>query len=158
METAFGDLPALDDLFRIALRLAAAALLGGIVGFEREWMGKPAGIRTHMMVALGSAAFLLVATELAASTADTLRVVQGVATGIGFIGAGTILKHAERQEVQGITTAASIWVTGATGIAVGAGRFWLAAMCVGISLLILVAFSSLDRWVERRRGGEADGA
>src|SRR6266851_6774472 len=108
-------------ILRVLLRLGLAAVVGGILGFERELEHKRAGLRTHMLVALGSALFALIAAEV---NGEVSRVIQGVATGIGFIGAGTIFKLTEQGEVKGLTTAAGIWVTAAAGTALGAGLFW----------------------------------
>src|SRR5688572_12607454 len=118
----------IDDLFhipdsaqmlRVVIRICTAALLGGILGFERERARKAAGLRTHMLVAVGCALFVLFPAEAGMAIADVSRVIQGVATGIGFIGAGTILKRPESGDVQGLTTAAGIWLTAAIGLAVG---------------------------------------
>src|SRR5688572_15085046 len=135
----------LDDLFhipdfaqmvRVVVRICTAALLGGILGAERERAGKAAGLRTHMLVALGCALFVLFPAEAGMAQADLSRVIQGVATGIGFIGAGTILKRSDSGEVEGLTTAAGIWLTGAVGLAVGAGQLWLPVMAVACAWAI----------------------
>lgn len=114
--------PAVTHMADVALRLAGAAVLGGVMGLEREWLQKPAGLRTHMLVALGSAMFVLAPREVGMDGADLSRVMQGVATGVGFIGAGTILKVASARRIEGLTTAASLWLAAAVGLAVGAGR------------------------------------
>jgi putative Mg2+ transporter-C (MgtC) family protein len=119
------DLPNGSQFVRVTVRLVVAAILGGILGFERERKGKAAGLRTHILVALGTALFTIAPLESGMSIADLSRVFQGIATGIGFIGAGTILKRTEQEEIKGLTTAASIWLTAAIGTAVGAGRLWL---------------------------------
>jgi putative Mg2+ transporter-C (MgtC) family protein len=134
----------------ILLRLLVAAILGGVVGFERAASGKRAGLRTHMLVAVGAALFVS-SSDMAMHWARTetpqhapsilqvqiaaLSPVQAVATGIGFLGAGTIFVAGRRRSVHGLTTAASIWVIAAIGVAVGFDRFLLAA---GASLLTLV--------------------
>src|ERR687897_972650 len=99
------DLPDLAQFVRVFLRLAAALVLGGLLGYEREREGKAAGFRTHMLVALGSALFTIGPLEAGMTTGDLSRVFQGIVTGIGFIGAGTILKRTEEREIQGLTTA-----------------------------------------------------
>jgi putative Mg2+ transporter-C (MgtC) family protein len=104
-----------------------------------------------MLVALGAAMFVLVPIEAGVGGGDLTRVIQGIATGIGFIGAGTILKRADREEIQGLTTAATIWLTGAVGIAAGAGLIWLAAVCVGSAWVILSILARVDRWLQRKR-------
>ena len=127
------------------------AVLGGLIGAEREWVGKAAGLRTHMMVSLGAALFVLVPIETGIGEGDMTRVIQGIATGIGFIGAGTILKRADTDQIQGLTTAATIWLTGAVGIAVGAGQMWLGIVCAISAWVILYVLTGLDRWLDRGR-------
>jgi putative Mg2+ transporter-C (MgtC) family protein len=143
----------LDDLFhlpdapqmaRVIVRVVVAALLGALLGWERERAGKAAGLRTHMLVALGAALFVLFPAEAGMDVADLSRVIQGVATGIGFIGAGTILKRPESEQVEGLTTAASIWLTGAIGMSVGAGQLWLSAVCAVSAWIILYVLARFD--------------
>ena len=130
---------------RLLVRLIAAMALGAVVGLQREFAGAAAGLRTHMLVTLGAALFVL-APATAMSDADVSRVVQGVATGIGFIGAGAVLKLAAEREIHGLTTAASIWLATATGVAVGLGRIGLAAMGVGLSWIILSVLGRAERY------------
>jgi putative Mg2+ transporter-C (MgtC) family protein len=139
--------PPLDEVVNVIVRLVLAATLAGVLGMERESMGKAAGLRTHMLVALGAALFVLVVTPLGAA-GDVSRVIQGVAAGIGFIGAGSILKHVDRGEVTGLTTAASIWMTAAIGVTAGIGTIWFSVAATAIAWVILDL-------VERfgRRGG-----
>lgn len=146
------SVPNTDYLMRIVTRLGAAALLGGMIGFEREWKNKAAGLRTHMTVALGCAAFMLVVTETGADTGNISRAIQGIAAGIGFIGAGTILKRSDEDDIKGLTTAATIWLTAAVGAAAGAGHGWLGLTGVLIAFLILSILSGVDTWLARRRG------
>ena len=147
--------PDAQFLWHVVSRLGAAALLGGLIGIEREWTGKAAGLRTHMTVALGCAAFMLVALESSDDASNTSRVIQGIAAGIGFIGAGTILKRSEEEDIKGLTTAATIWLTAAVGAGAGAGQGWLAFIAVAIAFVILMAFHGIDRWLARKRGGPA---
>ncbi len=119
--------------FELVLRLVLAVVLGGIVGLERELTDKPAGLRTHMLVCLGSCLFTLVSVY--DFSVDPARVAAGIVAGIGFIGAGTIL--AERDRVIGITTAASLWTTAAIGLAAGVGSYLLAAVTTGLVFAIL---------------------
>jgi putative Mg2+ transporter-C (MgtC) family protein len=123
-----------DDL----TRLAVAAMFGGILGIERELSGHWAGMRTHMMVALGSALFVLAGQALVPSdlAADT-RVIQGIASGIGFLGAGTILKLSDKQEIKGLTTASSIWLTAALGVTAGLAQYELALASFVVSIVVL---------------------
>ena len=120
-----------------AARLMAATALGGILGYEREIEGKSAGVRTHMLVALAAATFMLIGQAHQASFADMSRIIQGVATGIGFIGAGNILKLTENRTVEGLTTAANIWVTSTIGLAFGLGHFALGALASVFVLVVL---------------------
>ena len=136
----------------VALRLAGAAVLGGLMGLEREWLQKPAGLRTHMLVALGSAMFVLAPREVGMDGADLSRVMQGVATGVGFIGAGTILKVASARRIEGLTTAASLWLAAAVGLAVGAGLWWLPFVSAVLALVILVS-ANVGRGNARDAGG-----
>jgi putative Mg2+ transporter-C (MgtC) family protein len=138
-------LPDVEQMLRVFVRLILAALLGGLLGAERQRAGKAAGLRTHMLVALGAAVFVLFPTEAGMGMADLSRVIQGVATGIGFIGAGTILKRTDTEEIQGLTTAANIWLTAAVGLAVGAGQLWLPIACTLCALVILSVLARYER-------------
>lgn len=117
----------------ILLRLLLATLAGGLIGLEREIVHRPAGIRTHMLVSLGSALFVLVALQ--AFPNDVVRIIAGIATGVGFLGAGTIFKA--KNEVHGLTTAASIWAVSAVGLAIGLGNYLMTIIAVALILMIL---------------------
>ena len=136
--------PDLSDIADISLKLLISAVLGGIVGAEREAVGKAAGLRTHMMVSLGATLFVLGPVEAGTSAGDMTRVIQGIATGIGFVGAGTILKRKDQDQIDGLTTAATIWFTGAIGIAVGLGRAWLAVICAVTAWVILAIIPRIE--------------
>src|SRR5688500_18840088 len=110
-----------QTIWEIAGRLALATLLGAAVGINREWEGKPAGLRTHALVALGGALFTLIGLFLNPNPSSMGPILQGITAGIGFIGAGVIMRRPELHDVQGLTTAAAIWVVAAIGVAVGAG-------------------------------------
>jgi putative Mg2+ transporter-C (MgtC) family protein len=142
----FGDLPTVDEWIRVAIRLVTAMLLGGVLGWQREHEHKPAGIRTHMLVALGAAVLVLVSQRAGMASADLSRVIQGIVTGIGFIGGGAILKPQEAKTVHGLTTAAGLWVTTAVGITVGLGRLWTACAVALATFLVLSVFG----WIEYR--------
>jgi putative Mg2+ transporter-C (MgtC) family protein len=131
------DVPDALEFARVAIKLALAALLGGAMGWERERKGKAAGLRTHMLVAVGAALFVMAPLEAGVPLGDLTRVMQGVAAGIGFVGAGAILKMSDQGQVVGVTTAAGIWMTAAVGLAVGTGRVWLPVVGVAIALTIL---------------------
>jgi putative Mg2+ transporter-C (MgtC) family protein len=131
------DVPDALELARVAIKLILAAVLGGAMGWERELKGKTAGLRTHMLVAVGAALFVMAPLEAGVPLGDLTRVMQGVAAGIGFVGAGAILKMTDQGQVVGVTTAAGIWMTAAVGIAVGTGRVWLPVVGVAIAVIIL---------------------
>ena len=140
-----------EQVGRITARLTAAMFLGAAIGIQRELRGKPAGLRTHALVSLSAAIFTLGPLEASMELADLSRVIQGIATGIGFIGAGVILKRQSEGEVVGLTTAATIWTATAVGVAVGMGHVVLAAIGVALTWLVLAGFSRLDDWVLRYR-------
>ncbi len=142
--------PSIDDVARLTLRLAGAALFGAVLGVQREMSGKSAGLRTHMLVALGCACFVVTAAESGMSADALARVVQGLAAGVGFIGAGSILKRDDRWEVHGLTTAASLWLTAALGVAAGLGRVVSAAIALTLGLLVLAGLRRVSAALERR--------
>ena len=133
----FSDLGNVEDITRIVVRLLVAVVLGGMLGYERESVGASAGLRTHMLVSLGSALFVLIPLQAGMEVSDLSRVLQGVTAGIGFIGAGAILKHHQKDDIKGVTTAASVWLTAAVGIAAGMGREASAVLSALFALVIL---------------------
>jgi putative Mg2+ transporter-C (MgtC) family protein len=142
----FTDL-SLHDLVHVTLRLTVAAVLGAVIGWEREIHKRAAGLRTHILVAVGCATFMTLGMDLVqdGGGADAAsRIVQGVATGIGFLGAGTILKMDDEKRIKGLTTAASVWATSAVGVAVGAGRLLLALVLVVLTLVTLALLPKLE--------------
>jgi putative Mg2+ transporter-C (MgtC) family protein len=122
---------------RIVIRLLLAAALGGVLGYERERRGKAAGMRTHMLVALGSTLFVLVPQQAGMHMTDLSRVLQGIVTGVGFLGAGTILKARDEAHLHGLTTAAGVWLTAAIGVTVGLGRDVTAILSTVLAVIIL---------------------
>lgn len=146
----FSDLKDVSEITTITIRLLMAALLGGILGFEREQRGKAAGMKTHMLVAIGSALFVLIPMQAGLSESEISRVVQGVIAGIGFLGAGAILKGADEKDLKGLTTAASIWLTAAIGVAAGLGRESSAILCTALALTILVIVPKCADWIGSR--------
>jgi putative Mg2+ transporter-C (MgtC) family protein len=138
-----------QQLARVVIRLVAAAIVGAIIGLQRQRAHKPAGLRTHMLVSLGSAVFVLVPLELQVPVGEIGRVVQGVAAGIGFIGAGAILKRTDEGDVQGLTTAAGIWLTAAVGVAIGLGGIGIAVMATLLTWFILSVVARIERWLGR---------
>ena len=141
----FSDTPDATQITRITLRLLVAAALGGLLGYEREKQGKSAGVRTHMLVAIGAALFVLIPQQAGASTADLTRVLQGLIAGVGFLGAGTIILGTKQVETRGLTTAAGIWVTAAIGVAAGMGRESTAVLSTLVALFVL----SVVPWIIR---------
>jgi putative Mg2+ transporter-C (MgtC) family protein len=143
--------PSILELARVAVRLLAAAILGGILGFERERKGKAAGLRTHMLVALGTALLTIAPQQAGMSIGDLSRVLQGIATGVGFIGAGTILKLTDQEQIKGLTSAATIWLTAGIGIAVGLGSLWMPVLAAIFALAILAALGILESKIDTDR-------
>ena len=148
MDTLRALIPTLQTDASILFRLAVAIVLGGIVGWERESAGKPAGVRTHMLVASAAALFVALGDAVlerfagqslqgAAIQSDPVRIIEAIVTGVSFLGAGTIFVSHGRERVEGLTTAATIWLTAALGIAVGLERFFLAAGCTAIVFVVL---------------------
>jgi putative Mg2+ transporter-C (MgtC) family protein len=138
----------------VALKLGYALLMGGFLGMEREVHKKVAGLRTHMIVCLSSALLMVLSTDVATDMGlggDPTRIAAGVMTGIGFLGAGTIIKHGAT--VHGLTTAASIWTSAAVGLAVGAGYYLASALVVLLTLFTLLLVQRADEYlrIHRRR-------
>lgn len=140
----------------IALRMGSATLAGAVLGLNRELRGKPAGLRTNALVSLGSALLILAALGIASDVGNDLqanvmsRVMQGIVTGIGFLGAGVILRDTDGTQVHGITTAATIWLTATLGILCGAGMWKVALLAVFITLAILILGSPLEKYLHRK--------
>ncbi len=145
----FSDVADVEQITRLLVRLLLAAVLGGVLGYEREQKGKAAGVRTHMLVAMGAALFVLVPQQGGMQLADMSRVIQGVVAGIGFLGAGAIIKNQSEENVQGLTTAAGVWMTAAIGIACGLGRESTAVLG---TLLALGVLALVPRLVDRAKG------
>ena len=133
------------------VRLALAAVLGGAVGLEREYRHKPAGLRTNMLIAFGSALFSILSVELGAGAGSPDRIAAQVVTGIGFLGAGAILRSGDH--IHGLTTAATIWVNAAIGMAAGLGSYTVATLAAAITLVVLALLPWMEEFVDKRRGG-----
>jgi putative Mg2+ transporter-C (MgtC) family protein len=146
----FADLPDLVQSIRVVLRLLLASLLGGVLGLERERVHKEAGLRTHMLVALGAALFVVVSEQAGLEHADISRVIQGIVTGLGFIGGGAILKLSQEHQIRGLTTAANIYLAAAVGVGVGLGQLASAVLGTVLGLIILGCLGWLERRVEHR--------
>ena len=136
------------QMFRLELflQLCLATVFGGAIGLERELGGKPAGLRTNILICLGSVIYTKLSVAMATGTADPTRIAAQIVTGVGFIGAGTIL-HA-RGAVVGLTSAATIWVVAAIGVALGAAFYWEAAGTTLLVLLVLQGLGRVERLVE----------
>jgi putative Mg2+ transporter-C (MgtC) family protein len=127
----------------LAMRLVSATLIGSGVGLDRELRNKPAGLKTHALVALGASLVTVVSVHLS-DPAAVSRAIQGIIAGVGFLGGGAILKG-DHEMVQGLTTAASIWLVASLGIACGAGQWIVAIIALGIALIILVAGNAIEK-------------
>lgn len=152
IQAEFADVTNVEEVTRILVRLLMASLLGAVLGFEREHRGKSAGVRTHMLVSLGAALFVLAPSMAGADAQALSRVIQGIVAGIGFLGAGTILKGngKDPSHVKGLTTAAGLWMTAAIGTAAGMGREATALISTILALLVL---STMPKLVDKVEGG-----
>lgn len=140
-----------DSTWEVIGRLGLATLLGAALGANREWEGKPAGLRTHALVALGAALFTMVGLLLTRDDASaTSRILQGITAGLGFIGGGVIMRRPEVQDVQGLTSAAIIWLVSAIGVAAGAGMWRTSLAALALTLIVVVAGEKVDEWIHRR--------
>lgn len=140
------------------LRLGLAVVIGGMIGWERELEDKPAGLRTHMLVSLGSALLVMtgIQTGMVQETADTMsRIIQGIVTGIGFLGAGEIFSSSRTESgairIRGLTTAAAIWVSTALGVAAGCGLWLMSLTGAALTVIILQGLKRLERRMLKKR-------
>jgi putative Mg2+ transporter-C (MgtC) family protein len=140
----FRGMPDGSQFLLIAIRLIAAGLVGALIGYEREHAGKSAGLRTHVLVILGTCLFVLTGTVSGMTSDGVSRVIQGIATGIGFIGAGSILKLNEEHHIRGLTTAAGIFMTAAIGVCIGVGMIGLAVVAAVITLIVLAVLRRFE--------------
>lgn len=150
----FSDIPDAAQFTRVFVRLFMAAFLGGVLGYEREYKGKAAGLRTHMLVALGSALFVIIPLSAGMQISDLSRVLQGLVAGIGFLGTGAIIKGSSEHDAKGLTSAASVWLTAAIGVSAGMGRESLAVLTTLMALLILAVLPKLPGFVEMPKKGK----
>jgi len=146
-----------DHSLGILLRLCLALLVGGIIGWERQLRHKPAGFRTHMLVSMGSALFVLIPLAMGKNEngRDAIeRVIQGIAAGVGFLGAGEIMRQyqqeSSKEEVHGLTSAAAIWVSAALGTAAGCGLWEIALIGAFLSLFVLRVVKKVERHKTRK--------
>lgn len=145
LQQEFADLPDAAGVARVVLRLGLACLLGAAIGWERERNASSAGLRTHMLVCTGTALFVLVPQQSGMGSDEMSRVIQGVLSGVGFLGAGAVIKLSRDGEVRGLTTAAGIWTTAAIGVAVGLGREMTAILSTVIAVAILAALLGIEK-------------
>ena len=131
-------------------RLLLAAGLGAALGVEREYRQKPAGLRTNILIAVGSALFTIMSASMSTGGADPGRIAAQIVTGIGFLGGGAIMRN--RDTVHGMTTAATIWVNAAIGVAAGTGHYSLATFAAALTLVVLVVLPPIETYFERRAG------
>ncbi len=136
------------ELAEEVLKLVLAMLVGGIIGAEREFRDKSAGFRTILLITVGSTLFTILSLGVGAETNPT-RIAANIVTGIGFLGAGAILREGHR--VTGLTTAATIWLAAALGMGIGAGKFALVAIATLLTLVVLWVFPSFENWLDRNR-------
>ncbi|HEY2961568.1 MAG TPA: MgtC/SapB family protein [Pyrinomonadaceae bacterium] len=136
---------------QVLLRLSVAVLLGGLVGLQRERARKPAGLRTHILVCLGTSVVVLACSGIGMTLDGQSRVIQGIVTGVGFIGAGSILKLSHEHEIKGLTTAAGLWMTAAIGIACGVGAIGIALISAVLTLIVLVLAKVIEDRVNERK-------
>ena len=143
-EELTSGMPDSRQLIHVLIRLVAATVIGAIIGLQREKVGKPAGVRTHILVSLGTCVFVLACSGYGMNPDGLSRVIQGIVTGIGFIGAGSILKLSQERDIQGLTTSAGIWMTAAIGVAVGLGGLGLALLASLLTLFVLVFIGRIE--------------
>lgn len=146
------------DLWDVALRLILATVAGVLIGIDRELRNKPAGVRTLALVSLGAALVCVSTVHLSGLNGepDALSrvvqgVIQGVMAGIGFLGAGAVLQRPKQNDITGLTTAATVWVTAAVGIACGLAAWEIVWIGIGLTIIVLVVLQPLDTWLEKRR-------
>jgi len=144
----FSDIPDAAEAIRMSVRLVLAAAMGGLLGYDRERTGKSAGLRTHMLVSLGAALFVLIPLQSGMSDADISRIIQGIVAGVGFLGAGAIVKGNHDGGVQGLTTAAGIWLTASVGIAAGLGREASAVLGAVLAFVVLSTLARASHWMK----------
>jgi putative Mg2+ transporter-C (MgtC) family protein len=150
LEELLSGLPDLRQTASLVTRMVIAMILGAVIGAQREATGKPAGLRTHMLVAMGGTLFVLAPVQSGMDLDGMSRVIQGIVTGIGFIGGGAILKLQEQRAIEGLTTAAGIWITAAVGIAAGLGRWGLALVSTILAWITLSLIGRIEAWMNQK--------
>jgi putative Mg2+ transporter-C (MgtC) family protein len=159
VETSCGDLigatPDLRQMTRVAILLLVALFTGAVMGAQREYWGKAAGLRTHMLVSLGTTIFVVAGVQYGMGEDAMSRVIQGLATGIGFLGAGTILKLGDKREIRGLTTSASIWITAGISVAIGLGQIAIALLGTLLAWIVLSLMVKVENYINRVTDGES---
>jgi putative Mg2+ transporter-C (MgtC) family protein len=145
-------IPGVAGPTRLVLRVLVAVVLGGVIGYNRQRLGKAAGLRTHVLVSLGSAVFVLAGLEAQMVASDLSRIVQGIVTGIGFLGGGVILKLSKSRQIRGVTTAATIWLTCGIGVAAGFGCYLLALLIAVSGMLALSLLRKVEDAIKKTKG------
>jgi putative Mg2+ transporter-C (MgtC) family protein len=158
VQADFADLPDVAAVTQLVLRMLLATLLGGLLGYQREHQGKAAGLRTHMLLALGSAFFVLIPLQAGMPLTDLSRVLQGLLAGIGFLVAGAILKQQDAEQIHGLTTAAGLWLTASVGMAVGLGREVSAILGTVLALIILALLPRVGLYADAQETPREDEA
>lgn len=148
-QNVFGAVPDGTEILRVGVRLLTALFVGACVGLQRQITHHSAGFRTHILVALGSALLVISAYQSGMNSGDVSRIIQGIVTGIGFLGGGAILKLTTEQEIRGLTTAAGIWMTAATSIAAGLGRIITALIALILTLIVLGVLIKVERRLDK---------
>jgi len=143
-------LPDIRTFWIVMIRVLSAMALGAILGFQRERAGKPAGLRTHVLVSMGTAVVVLACSGSGMDMAGESRVIQGIVTGNGFIGAGSILKVSEERDIRGLTTAAGLWLTAGVGVSAGLGMVGIAVIATILASAIL-ALEGLQSRIAKKR-------
>lgn len=155
-ELSYG-FPDRRQFIHIIIRLFAALVLSAAIGYQRELAGKPAGLRTHILATFGTTVFVLACISFGMGSDGLSRVIQGITTGIGFLGAGSILKDDEKHHIKGLTTAASIWISAAIGVTVGLGALGMAILATILTLIVLtIAYRFEKRMVKQGTDKSAD--
>lgn len=147
--------PDARQLIHVIIRLIASTIFGAVIGFQRESVGKPAGLKTHILTTVGTTVFVLGCSGYGMNSDGLSRVIQGIVTGIGFLGAGSILKLSEQRDIQGLTTAAGIWMASAIGVTVGLGGLGLALIATILTLVVLIVLGRMEITFENKDEGKS---
>jgi putative Mg2+ transporter-C (MgtC) family protein len=145
LEELSRSLPDAHEAAQVTIRLLAALIAGAVVGLQREHSHAPAGLRTHMLVSMGVTLFVFIGLDVGMAHDAQSRMIQGIATGVGFLGAGAIIKIKDSLEIHGLTTAAGVWMTAAIGVAIGFGRLGVAAIGVVFAWFVLAIVVKTER-------------